>query len=49
MPLDDGHQVIMYDRRGFGGPSQPTAGCDFDTFVADVRTRMDVEVGVASR
>jgi non-heme chloroperoxidase len=47
--LDDGHRVIMYELRGLGGSSQPTAGCDLDTLAADVRTLMDVEVGVASR
>jgi non-heme chloroperoxidase len=47
--LERGHRVIMCDRRGFGRPSQPATGCDYNIFAADVRTLMDVEVGAASR
>jgi non-heme chloroperoxidase len=39
--LAAGHRVITYDRRGFGGSSQPTAGYDYDTFAADLRTLID--------
>lgn len=31
-----GHRVITYDRRGFGGSSQPWTGYDYDTFAADL-------------
>ena len=31
-----GHRVITYDRRGFGGSSQPWSGYDYDTFAADL-------------
>ena len=34
--LDAGYRVITYDRRGFGGSSQPSVGYDYDTFVADL-------------
>ena len=40
--LDAGYRVITYDRRGFGAPSQPTVGYDYDTFAADLRGLMDV-------
>ncbi len=43
--VDAGHQVITYDRRGFGGSSQPWAGYDYDTFAADLDsllTHLDV-------
>ena len=36
--LHAGHRVIAYDRRGFGGSSQPTSGYDFDTFASDLNT-----------
>ena len=39
--LDAGHRVITYDRRGFGGSSQPTFGYDYDTFAADLKVLMD--------
>ena len=29
-------RVIAYDRRGFGGSSQPSVGYDYDTFAADL-------------
>ena len=38
MLLDAGHRVTTYDRRGFGGSSQPAYGYDFDTFAADLNT-----------
>jgi non-heme chloroperoxidase len=34
--LEAGHRVITYDRRGFGGSSQPASGYDYDTFAADL-------------
>ena len=34
--LDAGHRVILYDRRGFGRSSRPTAGYDFDTLAEDL-------------
>jgi pimeloyl-ACP methyl ester carboxylesterase len=34
--LDAGFRVITYDRRGFGGSSQPSTGYDYDTFAADL-------------
>ncbi|HEV2499290.1 MAG TPA: alpha/beta hydrolase [Terriglobia bacterium] len=34
--LSAGHRVITYDRRGFGKSSQPTAGCNYDTFAEDL-------------
>ena len=34
--LAAGYRVINYDRRGFGNSSQPTTGCDYDTFTADL-------------
>jgi non-heme chloroperoxidase len=34
--LGAGHRVILYDRRGFGKSSQPTAGYNYDTFAADL-------------
>ena len=36
--LEAGHRVITYDRRGFGGSSQPWNGYDYDTFAADLNT-----------
>ena len=35
--LDAEYRVITYDRRGFGKSSQPTAGCNYDTFAEDLR------------
>ena len=40
--LDAGHRVISYDRRGFGRSSQPTVGCDYDTFAHDLDVVLDV-------
>jgi pimeloyl-ACP methyl ester carboxylesterase len=43
--LQAGRRVITYDRRGFGGSSQPTTGYDYDTFAADlhhVLTQLDL-------
>jgi non-heme chloroperoxidase len=34
--LEAGQRVILYDRRGFGRSSRPTAGYDFDTLAADL-------------
>lgn len=34
--VDSGRRVIAYDRRGFGGSSQPATGYDYDTFTADL-------------
>jgi len=39
--LDAGHQVITYDRRGFGKSSQPVVGYDYDTFAADLNTLLE--------
>jgi non-heme chloroperoxidase len=36
--LAAGHRVITYDRRGWGGSSQPATGYDYDTFAADLNT-----------
>jgi pimeloyl-ACP methyl ester carboxylesterase len=33
--LDAGYRVITYDRRGWGGSSQPGIGYDYDTFASD--------------
>ena len=35
-----GHRVVTYDRRGFGGSSQPWGGYDYDTFAADLDALM---------
>lgn len=35
-----GFRVITYDRRGFGGSSQPWDGYDYDTFAADLDALM---------
>ena len=40
--LQAGYRVITYDRRGFGGSSQPSVGYDYDTFAADLATVLDV-------
>ena len=34
--IEAGYRVITYDRRGFGGSSQPWGGYDYDTFAADL-------------
>jgi non-heme chloroperoxidase len=39
--LEAGHRAITYDRRGFGGSSQPTSGYDYDTFAADLKVLID--------
>jgi non-heme chloroperoxidase len=39
--LQAGFRVITYDRRGFGGSSQPTVGYDYDTFAEDFHTLME--------
>jgi non-heme chloroperoxidase len=39
--LEAGYRVITYDRRGFGKSSKTTAGYDYDTFAADLRTLLD--------
>jgi non-heme chloroperoxidase len=36
--LNAGFRVITYDRRGFGGSSQPAIGYDCDTFTRDLHT-----------
>ena len=38
--IEAGHRVITYDRRGFGGSSQPWGGYDYDTFTADLDALM---------
>ena len=40
--LEAGYRVITYDRRGFGGSSQPSVGYDYDTFAADLATVLDI-------
>ncbi|MDX6600277.1 MAG: non-heme chloroperoxidase [Gaiellales bacterium] len=39
--LANGYRVISYDRRGFGGSSQPTIGYDYDTFAADLNALIE--------
>jgi pimeloyl-ACP methyl ester carboxylesterase len=39
--LDAGHRVIAYDRRGFGGSSQPSTGYDYDGFASDLKMLLD--------
>jgi non-heme chloroperoxidase len=34
--LNAGYRVITYDRRGFGGSSQPTSGYNYDIFAQDL-------------
>jgi pimeloyl-ACP methyl ester carboxylesterase len=34
--VEAGHRVVVYDRRGFGGSSQPWQGYDYDTFATDL-------------
>jgi non-heme chloroperoxidase len=41
MLLAAGHRVITYDRRGWGGSSQPAIGYDYDTFASDLNTLME--------
>ncbi|MEP6698005.1 MAG: alpha/beta hydrolase [Pseudonocardiales bacterium] len=36
-----GRRVITYDRRGFGGSSQPWGGYDYDTFATDLKTLIE--------
>jgi non-heme chloroperoxidase len=38
--LNTGFRVITYDRRGFGGSSQPIVGYDCDTFAYDLHALM---------
>ena len=41
-----GYRVVTYDRRGFGGSSQPWTGYDYDTFAADLHglmTQLDLK------
>ena len=43
--VEAGYRVITYDRRGFGGSSQPWDGYDYDTFADDldaVLTHLDL-------
>jgi non-heme chloroperoxidase len=35
--LSAGHRVITCDRGGFGKSSQPSTGCNYDTFAEDLR------------
>ncbi len=39
--VEAGHRVVTYDRRGFGGSSQPEGGYDYDTFAADLRVVLE--------
>ena len=39
--LAAGFRVITYDRRGWGGSSQPGVGYDYDTFAADLNILME--------
>jgi non-heme chloroperoxidase len=39
--LAQGYRVITYDRRGFGGSSQPAVGYDYDTFAADLKALLE--------
>ena len=39
--IEHGYRVITYDRRGFGGSSQPWTGYDYDTLAADLHTLLD--------
>ena len=49
MLLEDGHRMITYHRRGFGRPSEPATGCDYDTFATDLHTLKEVEIREAFR
>lgn len=39
--LDVGYRVVSYDRRGFGGSSQPVIGYNYDTFAADLNVLIE--------
>jgi len=39
--VDTGHRVVTYDRRGFGGSSQPWDGYDYDTLAADLHALLE--------
>jgi non-heme chloroperoxidase len=39
--LANGYRVITYDRRGFGGSTQPTIGYDYDTFAGDLKALIE--------
>ncbi len=39
--VDAGHQVITYDRRGFGDSSQPWEGYDYETLTADLHALVE--------
>jgi non-heme chloroperoxidase len=39
--VEAGYRVITYDRRGFGGSSQPWTGYDYDTFTADLHALLE--------
>lgn len=39
--IENGHRVITYDRRGFGGSSQPWNGYDYDTFTKDLHQLLE--------
>ena len=39
--LEADYRVITYDRRGFGHPSQPTTGYDYDTFAVDLNALLE--------
>ena len=39
--VEAGHRVVTYDRRGFGGSSQPWNGYDYDTFSADLHALLE--------
>lgn len=39
--LAAGYRCISYDRRGFGGSTQPTTGYDYDTFAEDLKAVLD--------
>ena len=39
--IEAGHQVISYDRRGFGLSTQPFEGYDYDTFAADLNALLE--------
>jgi len=39
--LAAGYRCVSYDRRGFGGSSQPTVGYDYDTFAADLNALLE--------
>ncbi len=39
--VENGHQVIAYDRRGFGRSDQPWNGYDYDTLTDDLRALIE--------